>query len=81
MLNLQFEALDPFFKEYTLLLQHFFCTNGYLFELIFALLKFRDGGVRVLEGPFPRSFCGMCKTSNKFKIPFFAIENIFLSIH
>ena len=35
-------------------MQHFYCTYGYLFELIFALLTFRDKGVRVLARPFQR---------------------------
>ena len=35
-------------------MQHFFCSYGYMFELIFALLTFADKGVRVLAGPFFR---------------------------
>ena len=53
ILNLGFRNSPPIFlKTIFYQLQHFFCTHGYLFESIFALLTFRDKGVRVLAGFF-----------------------------
>ena len=55
--NIEFRVSKPqthFIKVYFLWLQHLFCTYGYLFELIFALLTFGDKGVRVSAGSFLR---------------------------
>ena len=50
-----FETSDSLFKEYLFSCNIFFCTSGYLFELIFALSTFWDKGVRVVAGSFVRS--------------------------
>ena len=52
MLNLGFRNFRHNF--YFFQLQYFFCAYDYLFELIFALLTFRDKGVIVIVGPFLR---------------------------
>ena len=53
MLNLGFQYFPPLFLRSALLLvatlSLYLC---YLFELIFALLKLGDKGIRVLTGPF-----------------------------
>ena len=50
-------------------LQHFFCTYGYLFELIFAFLTLGDKGVKVSAGYFLRPnslICAEYPMSRKF---------------
>ena len=72
-----------FFKYYTFFSHNtFFCSYVYLFELIFALLTFRDNKVRVLAGPLLRSkILDMQKISSGCKIPFFRSgKQIFLNL-
>ena len=83
MLNLGFLNFRRiFFKDYNCFkLQLFFCSFGYLFELIFALLTFRNNEVRVLTGPLPRSkilrYTHFKWVRNSI---FFPTENIFFPI-
>ena len=51
MLNLGFQNFKPIFVKKIFLVVNCFCTYGSLFELIFALVKVEDKGVRVLAGP------------------------------
>ena len=55
MLKLWFRNFRPIFLKNSFQLQHFYCTYGYLLELVFAFIRFRNKGVRVLAGPFVRS--------------------------
>ena len=52
MLNLGFQNFTPIFLRVLFLVATLFCTYGYLFEFIFASLKFECKGVRVLAEPF-----------------------------
>ena len=55
MLNLGFQNFTPIFSRVLFLVATLFCTYGYLFELMFALLTFEDKRVRVLAETFLRS--------------------------
>ena len=55
MSNLGFQNFRPIFLRVLVLVATLFCTYGYLFELIFALLTFRDKEVRLFAEPFLRS--------------------------
>ena len=55
MVNLGFQNFRFIFLRVRFLVATLFCSYGYLFELIFALLTFGDKGVRVLAEPFLRS--------------------------
>ena len=51
--NFQFDSPPTIrHKRVPFLVAILFCTYGYLLELIFSLLIFRNKGVRVLAGPF-----------------------------
>ena len=54
MLNLGFQNLTPIFLRVLFLVATLFCTYGYLFELIFALLKFECKGVKSISRAFPK---------------------------
>ena len=58
-LNLGFQNFRTIFLRVLFLVATLFCTYGYLFELILALLlllTFGDKGVRVLAEPFLTKF-------------------------
>ena len=55
MLNLGFQNFTPIFLRVLFLVATLFCTYGYLFELMFAILTFGDKRVRVLAETFLRS--------------------------